>query len=211
MPQVQISISDDAYDRLQAEAERRGLPLEALIEEGTHEDPHLLALRLPTAWMPLSQWDRLVTGGEENCPMCAAIKYPQDVDEYGITILEMPAGRLRLSANQYAPGYCVLICNMHAREFYELPPDVQRDFFEDLAAAGHAIELAMRRAGLAPVKMNFSILGNAIPHVHAHIVPRYVSDDAPHAPLPPNFGTAMLDDDELLARAAAIREVLLAT
>ena len=32
-------------------------------------------------------------------------------------------------------------------------------------------------------KMNYQLLGNCVPHLHAHIVPRPLLDPAPHRPL----------------------------
>jgi diadenosine tetraphosphate (Ap4A) HIT family hydrolase len=39
---------------------------------------------------------------------------------------------------------------------------------------GQALETVFK-----PLKMNFEILGNAVPHLHGHIVPRYYGDPAP--------------------------------
>jgi diadenosine tetraphosphate (Ap4A) HIT family hydrolase len=35
----------------------------------------------------------------------------------------------------------------------------------------------------ASVKMNYQILGNAVPHLHAHIQPRYFGDPFPGQPV----------------------------
>lgn len=35
----------------------------------------------------------------------------------------------------------------------------------------------------APAKLNFETLGNALPHLHTHIVPRFVGDPTPGRPL----------------------------
>jgi diadenosine tetraphosphate (Ap4A) HIT family hydrolase len=35
------------------------------------------------------------------------------------------------------------------------------------------------------LKMNYSILGNPIPHPHAHLIPRYYGDSAPEEPIDP--------------------------
>jgi diadenosine tetraphosphate (Ap4A) HIT family hydrolase len=69
----------------------------------------------------------------------------------------------------------------------------------------------MMRAGqaldrvFAPMKMNFQILGNAVPHLHAHILPRYYGDPAPHRPLDPSAGQVILTAEEYAERIALIR------
>jgi diadenosine tetraphosphate (Ap4A) HIT family hydrolase len=35
-----------------------------------------------------------------------------------------------------------------------------------------------------PGQLNYVTFGNAVPHVHTHIVPRYADDPAPGRPLP---------------------------
>ena len=36
-----------------------------------------------------------------------------------------------------------------------------------------------------PCHLNYDLLGNLVPHVHTHIVPRYVDDPSPNMPLKP--------------------------
>jgi diadenosine tetraphosphate (Ap4A) HIT family hydrolase len=82
-------------------------------------------------------------------------------------------------------------------------------------AAGYWLEVIRvaraieRRYG--PAKLNLQVLGNAVPHLHTHIVPRYVTDPDPGRP--PNFvetGGRMLPADvydrEVRELAAAIAE-----
>jgi len=35
-----------------------------------------------------------------------------------------------------------------------------------------------------PCQLNYMMFGNAVPHVHTHIVPRYPDDPSPGRPLP---------------------------
>jgi diadenosine tetraphosphate (Ap4A) HIT family hydrolase len=35
-----------------------------------------------------------------------------------------------------------------------------------------------------PCHMNYQLLGNSVPHLHVHLVPRYTDDPAPGRPLP---------------------------
>lgn len=36
-----------------------------------------------------------------------------------------------------------------------------------------------------PCHLNYDLLGNLVPHVHTHIVPRYLDDTSPNMPLKP--------------------------
>ncbi|MBI3942713.1 MAG: HIT family protein [Chloroflexi bacterium] len=152
-------------------------------------------------WMPREQWDALVRG--EDCPLCAAVTTQEDVNEYGYTIADLEISRFRLVMNQFVPGYCVLICQKHVREPYELVPADQAAFFQDMMRAGLALEKVYR-----PVKMNFQILGNAVPHLHCHLVPRYYGDPAPAMPLDPGLETRLLAPEAYLDQVARIRQIL---
>ena len=155
----------------------------------------------PTAWMPRDQWVALVHGN--NCPLCGAVSDTQLANEFGFTIADLNISRLRLVTNQYVKGYCVLICHVHVREPYELSATDQALFFADLMRAGKALEHAF-----AATKMNFQILGNAVPHLHAHILPRYYGDDAPGRPIVPDAHTLTLAPEEYEDRVRGIRQAL---
>lgn len=127
----------------------------------------------------------------------------EPVDAFGYTIADLQLSRLRLVPNQYVKGYCVLICHVHAREPYELRADQQALFFQDMLRAGRALEQVF-----ASTKMNFQILGNAVPHLHAHILPRYYGDDAPSRPIHPDAKTVRLTAKEYAGRARQIRQAL---
>ncbi|MFN8496588.1 MAG: HIT family protein [Anaerolineae bacterium] len=155
----------------------------------------------PTEWMPREEWDALVRG--DDCPLCAEVASVEPANEYGYTVADLAISRLRLNANQSVPGYCVLICHRHAREPFELAPEDRALFFEDMLHAAAVIE-----AVYGAIKMNYQILGNAVPHVHAHIVPRYYGDPAPSRPIDPGAATVLLAPDEYARQAGAIRAAL---
>lgn len=75
------------------------------------------------------------------------------------------------------PGFCRVIWNAHVAEMTDLPP-VDR---AHLMVVVHAVEATLR-ARLAPDKMNLASLGNMVPHLHWHVVPRFVDDS--HFPQP---------------------------
>jgi diadenosine tetraphosphate (Ap4A) HIT family hydrolase len=155
----------------------------------------------PQRWMPRETWDALIRG--EGCPLCAEVQSTETENEYGLTIADLSISRLRLARNQYVKGYCVLICHRHVREPYELAARERQMFFEDMCAAGAALERAF-----GADKMNFEILGNAVPHLHAHIKPRYYGDPAPSRPLWADAEIVHLTVDEYAARIALINQHL---
>jgi len=121
------------------------------------------------SWMPREQWDALIRG--EGCPVCVEVASDESANREGYFVGDLSISRLRLSIHQSLPGYCVLLCKKHVREPYDLPREEQRLFFEDMMRVARELERVF-----APVKMNFEILGNSVPHLHCHIKPRYYGD-----------------------------------
>lgn len=152
-------------------------------------------------WMPRERWDTLVRG--EGCSACAEVASSDPASEEGFFVADLDLSRLRLAANQFVTGYCVLLCHLHVREPYELSRDERSLFFEDMTRVGQALETVFK-----PLKMNFNILGNAVPHLHAHIVPRYYGDPAPHRPIDPSAGRTFLEPEEYDRRIDLIRNAL---
>jgi diadenosine tetraphosphate (Ap4A) HIT family hydrolase len=152
-------------------------------------------------WMPREQWDALVRG--ENCPLCAEVASTNPKNEHGYTVSDLTFSRLRLASNQSVPGYCILICRTHVREPYELSSHDRSAFFEDMMRAGSALERVFDA-----VKMNFEILGNAVPHLHCHIKPRYYDDRAPSRPIHVEEQEVLLSPEEADERVTAIRAAL---
>jgi len=151
--------------------------------------------------MPRKDWEALVLG--ENCALCALVKAPGADNDSNFFIADLSMGRLVLQKNQSVKGYCILICHKHVREPYELPRDEQEQYFDDLMVCGMALEQVFHAD-----KMNFQILGNAVPHLHCHLQPRYYGDSAPDHPLAPGVGNMILKPEEYRERVALIRERL---
>jgi len=75
------------------------------------------------------------------------------------------------------PGFCRVIWRDHVREM----SDLAREDRLLLNEAVFAVEQAVREV-MAPAKVNLASLGNVVPHLHWHVIPRY-TDDA-HFPAP---------------------------
>jgi diadenosine tetraphosphate (Ap4A) HIT family hydrolase len=151
-------------------------------------------------WMPREQWDSLVRG--ENCPLCVECHSTEWSNNFGYTVTDLRLSRLRLAMNQYVAGYCVLICHRHVQEPYHLT-DNGSLFFEDMMAAAQAIEWVFN-----PLKLNFQLLGNLVPHLHAHLVPRYYGDPAPGRPIDPEGHIMRLTAQEYQERVGRLQEAL---
>jgi len=69
------------------------------------------------------------------------------------------------------PGYIRVITNKHIKEFSDLSDEEATR----LMLAVKKIEKAMIKT-LNPDKVNIAMLGNMVPHLHVHIIPRFKND-----------------------------------
>ena len=75
------------------------------------------------------------------------------------------------------PGFCRVIWNAHVKEMTDLAPADRSELMTTVCK----IESILREI-MQPDKINLASLGNVVPHLHWHIIPRY-ADDA-HFPAP---------------------------
>jgi len=73
----------------------------------------------------------------------------------------------------------VMFRTRHVADPVDLSPEEVVGFWSDIRVITNAIEDVFR-----PCQMNYALFGNAIPHLHAHLIPRYPDDPAPGRPLP---------------------------
>lgn len=97
------------------------------------------------------------------CPLCAA---------EGEQVLWQDAlCRAILVGDADYPGFCRVILNRHVKEMTDLEPAEQAR----LMTVVFAVEAALREI-LAPDKINLASLGNVVPHLHWHVIPRFRND-----------------------------------
>jgi len=105
------------------------------------------------------------------CPFC------RDVDmkskrENPKWIADLQVSTAILSTNQICRGYAILLYNKaHATELFQLEKEDQIAYLEDLVKVTKAVYDAYH-----PHKMNYELLGNVVPHLHWHIIPRRKTD-----------------------------------
>ena len=93
------------------------------------------------------------------------------------------------------PGFLRVILNAHIKEMTDLSAADQNG----ADAVVWAAEAALREV-LAPDKINLASLGNVVPHLHWHVIPRFADD--PHFPNPV-WGAKLRDTPHARRRLAA--------
>ena len=103
------------------------------------------------------------------CPLC---------DTPGGTVLwQDDFCRVVLADEPGYPGFLRVILSAHVQEMTDLPAADQQALLRVVMAT----EAALREV-MAPDKINLASLGNVVPHLHWHVIPRFADD--PHFPNP---------------------------
>jgi diadenosine tetraphosphate (Ap4A) HIT family hydrolase len=134
------------------------------------------------------------------CPLC---------DEAGgRVVLQAPRWRLVHASEAGFPAFYRVVWQEHVKEFSQLAPADRTACMDVLVT----IEQAMLRH-LQPDKVNLATLGNAVPHVHWHVIARFAWDT--HFPgavwAPPQRAADERRIEEVSARLPALEQDLLAT
>lgn len=88
--------------------------------------------------------------------------------ELARVVARMPSGWAVLGDPQILPGYCLLLPDPVVPHLNALTGAARVAFLDDMARLGDAV-LAVTSAE----RINYEILGNVEPALHAHVIPRY--------------------------------------
>lgn len=102
-----------------------------------------------------------------NCVLCKDELKPEE----GQLIWRGDDCRVILVNDPDLPGFCRVIWNHHVAEMTDLSYG-ERDHIMTLV---FAVEEAIRHV-MHPDKVNIAALGNMVPHIHWHIIPRFKDD-----------------------------------
>jgi diadenosine tetraphosphate (Ap4A) HIT family hydrolase len=103
--------------------------------------------------------------------------------------------------DQFFPGWTVLVLKRHVTELFHLSTEERHRVIDDVSAVAEAL-----MAVFHPVKMNYELLGNQLPHMHWHVIPRLADDPAPRDPVwTVVHAKSVLDSAGRLERINAIR------
>jgi diadenosine tetraphosphate (Ap4A) HIT family hydrolase len=104
-----------------------------------------------------------------SCPLCDT--------SAGTPLWQDDFCRIVLADEPDYPGFLRVILNAHVREMSDLSAADQQALMRVVLAT----EAALREV-MAPDKVNLASLGNVVPHLHWHVIPRFADD--PHFPNP---------------------------
>jgi diadenosine tetraphosphate (Ap4A) HIT family hydrolase len=89
-------------------------------------------------------------------------------------VCRVRSGWVALGDPQILPGYCLLYPDPVVADLHILSPPARTQFLGDLGLLGEAV---MQLTGAR--RINYEMLGNVEPALHAHVIPRYETE-APH-------------------------------
>lgn len=76
-----------------------------------------------------------------------------------------------LHDDQFFPGWTVLVLKRHATELFHLSREERSSLIEEVAQVS-----ALLAEEWHAVKINYELLGNQLPHIHWHLIPRLSQD-----------------------------------
>ena len=145
-----------------------------------------------------ADWDEQKRG--KNCPMCAEGR-PDD-NGFGLRVFSGRTCDAYLQRRDVGQrGYTIAIWRgRHVADPTELAADEAATYFAEVLRIARALEDHYRS-----IKMNLEMLGNSLPHLHTHIVPRHLDDGAPG--MPARFMRADAQDQPDIPEERFLRDV----
>lgn len=134
-----------------------------------------------------------------DCFMCRRWEYDRDLQ-----IVELDHSYVILNRDQFFPGYTLLFTKEHVTELFHLDRAVRTGLMEEVSRVAAALYEVFQ-----PAKINYELLGNMVPHIHWHLVPRFADEPLWPRPIWAEPHTeVMLSPGEYDERIRLIREAL---
>jgi diadenosine tetraphosphate (Ap4A) HIT family hydrolase len=92
-------------------------------------------------------------------------------DDADLRIAELAHCYVLLNRDQFFPGYCFVFTKTHLVELFHLERALRTAVMEEVTSVAAALYDLFR-----PAKINYELLGNMVPHMHWHLVPRFATD-----------------------------------
>ncbi|MEQ1792892.1 MAG: HIT family protein [Nitrospira sp.] len=109
-------------------------------------------------------------------PTCKACQGTWPRADHFITDLGL--SQAYLHEDQFFPGWTVVVFRRHATELFHLAPTERMQLMEEVTLVAKALSQVFNA-----LKINYELLGNQLPHIHWHLIPRLATDPAPLEPV----------------------------
>jgi len=86
-----------------------------------------------------------------------------------IKVCQLPNSTVYLFREQTYKGRCIVTYKDHATELYELKGGALLDYMEDVNKVARAMKELFN-----PAKINYGAYSDKLPHLHMHLVPKYI-------------------------------------
>ena len=93
-------------------------------------------------------------------------------------IADLGISKVYLHDDQFFAGWTVVVFQRHTTELFHLAPTERIQLMEDVTLVAKALAQAY-----GATKINYELLGNQLPHIHWHLIPRQANDPAPLEPV----------------------------
>jgi diadenosine tetraphosphate (Ap4A) HIT family hydrolase len=93
-------------------------------------------------------------------------------------LIDLGLAKAYLHEDQFFPGWTVLVFPRHVTELFQLATPDRVQLMEEVSRVAKALSDLYRAK-----KINYELLGNQLPHIHWHIIPRLPDDPAPLDPV----------------------------
>jgi len=110
---------------------------------------------------------------EPGCPACVGT-WPR-ADHL---IADLALSRAYLHDDQFFKGWTVVVFKRHATELFHLAPTERIQLMEEVSLVAKSLAHTFEAN-----KINYELLGNQLPHIHWHLIPRLAEDPAPLDPV----------------------------
>jgi len=87
-------------------------------------------------------------------------------------VADLPDTYVGLYDDNRFPGRCLVVLKEHHEHFNELSADCVNKFMTQIQQVMDVVKLV---TGVE--RVNLAILGNTVPHIHAHLIPRYPDEE----------------------------------
>jgi diadenosine tetraphosphate (Ap4A) HIT family hydrolase len=137
-----------------------------------------------------------------DCPMCTKWRAEPE-----LRIVKLTRCYVLLNRDQFFPGYTFVFTKDHVTELFHLDRQARAEVLEEVTSVAAALYNLFK-----PAKMNYELLGNMVPHMHWHLVPRFASDPLWPRPIwSESHGEVILSPGEYAKRIASIKSIIFAT